>query len=200
MGRAVPSELAHRIRPAHRALRLLLPAAIRDPLGGGFLNNYISSPAKRYEKAARAASRSRTSPAWRTPRANCTEIVEFLKDPGEVHAARRAGAQGRAAGRPAGHRQDAAGPGRRRRGGRAVLLHQRLRVHPDVRRRRRQPRPRHVQDRQGELARASSSSTRSTPSAGCAAPASAAAPTSASRRSTRSSARWTASSRPRRSS
>jgi cell division protease FtsH len=38
------------------------------------------------------------------------EIVEFLKDPQKFSAPRRQNSQGRAAGRPAGHRQDAAGP------------------------------------------------------------------------------------------
>ena len=49
------------------------------------------------------------------------EIVEFLKNSEEVHDARRPHSQGRAAGGSAGHRQDAAGPGRGRRGRRAVL-------------------------------------------------------------------------------
>ena len=118
------------------------------------------------------------------------------EEPEEVSEARRPRAQGRAAQRSAGHRQDAAGPGRRRRGGRAVLFDQRLGVHSDVRRRRRQPRPRHVPARPRKTPRRSSSSTRSTPSAVSAARASAAATTSASRRSIRSSARWTASRRP----
>ena len=42
------------------------------------------------------------------------EIVNFLKDPQELWPARRPSAQGRAAGRPARHRQDAARPRRRR--------------------------------------------------------------------------------------
>ena len=73
------------------------------------------------------------------------EIVDFLKEPAEVHAPRRHGAEGRAAGRPARDRQDAAGPGGGRRGRRAVLQHGRLRVRRDDRRRRRQPRARPVQ-------------------------------------------------------
>ena len=59
-----------------------------------------------------------------------------------VRPPRRAHAQGRAAGRPARHRQDPAGQGRGRRGQGAVLLHLRLRVRRDVRRRRRGPRAR----------------------------------------------------------
>ena len=70
---------------------------------------------------------------------------------------------------------------------------QRLGVHPDVRRRRRQPRARPVPARPRKTRRPSSSSTRSMPSAASAVRASAAATTNASKRSTRSSARWTAS-------
>ena len=66
----------------------------------------------------------------------------------------------------------------------------------DVRRRRRQPGARPLRAGQAELAPASSSWTRSTPSAATAAPAWAAATTSASRRSTSCWSRWTAS-RPR---
>ena len=72
------------------------------------------------------------------------------EEPAEVPAARRPDSQGRAAGRPAGHRQDAARPRGGRRGRGAVLLDLGLRVHRDVRRRRRQPRPRHVQAGQEE--------------------------------------------------
>ena len=49
------------------------------------------------------------------------EVVEFLTHARKISGARRPHSQGRAAGRPAGHRQDAAGQGDRRRGGRAVL-------------------------------------------------------------------------------
>ena len=55
----------------------------------------------------------------------------------EVPEARRQDPQGRAADGPAGHRQDAARPGHRRRGQRAVLLDLGLRLRRDVRRRRR---------------------------------------------------------------
>ena len=121
------------------------------------------------------------------------EIKEFLAEPGQVPGGRRQDPQGRAAVRPARHRQDAARPRGRRRGRRAVLLDLRLGLRRDVRRRRRQPRPRPVRAGQGQRARRSSSSTRSTPSAGTAAPASAAVTTSASRPSTSCSSRWTAS-------
>ena len=71
---------------------------------------------------------------------------------GEVRLSGRAHPARRAAGRAARHRQDAAGQGRRRRGGRAVLLDQRLGVRRDVRRRRRLARARPV--RPGEAQRA----------------------------------------------
>ena len=71
---------------------------------------------------------------------------------GQVPAPGRQDPQGRADGRPARHRQDPARPRRRRRGGRAVLLHLRLRLRGDVRRRRRQPRARHVRAGQEERA------------------------------------------------
>ena len=72
------------------------------------------------------------------------EIVDFLKNPDQLPAAGRHDPQGRAALGPARNRQDAAGPGRRRRGGRAVLLAVGVGVHRDDRRRRRQPRARPV--------------------------------------------------------
>ena len=74
------------------------------------------------------------------------------REPQEVPAARRAHPQGRAAVRPARHRQDAARARRRRRGGRPVLQHQRLRLRRDVRRRRRLARARPVRAGQAERA------------------------------------------------
>ncbi len=68
----------------------------------------------------------------------------------QVPGRRRQDPQGRAALRPARHRQDAARPRGRRRGRRAVLLDLRLRLRRDVRRRRRVPRPRPVRAGQGE--------------------------------------------------
>ena len=64
------------------------------------------------------------------------------REPEEVPGARRADPEGRAALRPARHRQDAARARGRRRGGRAVLLDLGLRLRRDVRRRRRLARPR----------------------------------------------------------
>ncbi len=131
------------------AVFLFLLPRFRDPLGGGFLSNYIKSPARRYERSKMRVTFDDVA-GMQNAKRELQEVVEFLQQPREVPAPRRRRAQGRAAGRSAGHRQDAPGPRRRRRGRRAVLQHQRLRVHSDVRRRRRQPRPRHVQDRQGQ--------------------------------------------------
>ena len=72
------------------------------------------------------------------------ELVEFLQGPEEVPEARRTHPQGRADDRLARHGQDAARPGHRGRGGRAVLLDQRLGLRGNVRRRGREPRARHV--------------------------------------------------------
>ena len=72
--------------------------------------------------------------------------------PAEVPEARRPDPARRAAGRPSGHRQDAARQGDRRRGQGAVLLDLRLRLRRDVRRRRRGARARHVRAGQEERA------------------------------------------------
>ena len=71
---------------------------------------------------------------------------------GQVPGGRRQDPQGRAALRPARHRQDPARPRGRRRGGRAVLLDLRLGLRRDVRRCRRQPRARPVRAGQDERA------------------------------------------------
>ena len=151
--------------------------------------------ASRQVQAADHVRRGRR--AWRTPRAELQEIVEFLKNPEKFQRLGGRIPKGVLLNGPPGHRQDPAGPRRGGRGRRAVLLDLRLRVHPDVRRRRGQSGPRHVQDGQGKQRPASCSSTRSTPSAGFAARGWAGATTSASRRSIRSSPRWTASPRTR---
>ena len=70
----------------------------------------------------------------------------------EVPEARRPHSQGRAADRTSGNRQDAAGARDRRRSQRAVLLDLRLGLRRNVRRRRREPRPRPVRAGQEERA------------------------------------------------
>lgn len=69
------------------------------------------------------------------------EIKEFLQEPHEVPGRRRQDPQGRAALRPARHRQDPARARRRGRGGRPVLLDLGFRLRRDVRRCRRLPCP-----------------------------------------------------------
>jgi ATP-dependent Zn protease len=110
------------------------------------------------------------------------EIIDFLREPQKFQKLGRPHPQGRAADGSPRNRQDPAGARRGRRGQRAVLLHQRLRLRRDVRRRGRLPRARPVRAGQEERAPASCSSTRSTPSAGTVARAWAAVTTSASRR------------------
>ena len=80
------------------------------------------------------------------------EIIEFLKDPAEVHPPGRTAAQGCPAGRAPGHRQDPARQGRGRRGGAALLLDVGLRLRGNVRRGGRLAGPRPV--RAGEGSRA----------------------------------------------
>ena len=78
-----------------------------------------SAPASRRAKVF-DADRPKTTFAdvagYEGAKAEIAEVVEFLKNPGPLPAGRRGGAPGRPHGRAAGHRQDAAGPGRRRRG------------------------------------------------------------------------------------
>ena len=131
----------------------------------------------RHRRSGRRAARSRRFP----PHAR------------EVPGAGRPHSQGRAAGRPAGNRQNAAGQGDRRRSGRAVFQPLRLRLRRNVRRRRRGPRPRHVSAgrSQGAVHHLHRRARRAW--AKPAAPASSAATTNASKRSTPCSSRWTAS-------
>ena len=74
------------------------------------------------------------------------------EDAREVRPSRRQAAQGDPAGRPARHRQDAAGARGRGRGRRALLLDQRLRLRRDVRGRRRGARARSLRSGEAESA------------------------------------------------
>ena len=53
---------------------------MRDPVGGGFLNNYIRSPAKRYEKT-RAKITFDDVAGMESAKRELSEIVDFLKSP-----------------------------------------------------------------------------------------------------------------------
>ena len=101
--------------------------------------------------------------------AEINEVVDFLKDPGQVPPSRSARAEGRAAGRvPPGTGKTLLGTRHRRRGESSLLQRERVGVHRDDRRRRRQPGPRAASQRRARSRRRSSSSTRSTRSAGLA--------------------------------
>ena len=74
------------------AVFLLLPIAVllafiffflprmRDPLGGGFLNNYIKSPAKRYERSKTRVTFEDVA-GLLNAKSELQEIVEFLRSP-----------------------------------------------------------------------------------------------------------------------
>ena len=76
--------------------------------------------------------------------AEINEVVDFLREPDKYRRLGARAPKGVLLDRPARYRQDAAGSRDRRRGERAVLQRQRLGVHRDDRRRRRQPGPRAV--------------------------------------------------------
>ena len=115
-------------------LLLLLPAMIllaiffffllprfRDPLGGGFLSNYIKSPAKRYEKNKMRVTFEDVAD-MQYAKSELQEIVDFLKDPQKFARLGRPSAQGSPLDRASRNRQDAAGPRGGGRGGCAILL------------------------------------------------------------------------------
>ncbi len=57
----------------------LLPR-LRDPLGGGFLSNYIKSPAKRYERSRNRITFEDVA-GMQNAKGELQEVVEFLRDP-----------------------------------------------------------------------------------------------------------------------
>jgi len=58
---------------------VLLPR-MRDPMGGNFMNNYVKSPARRYEKGAKARTTFADVAGMDNAKSELQEIVEFLKD------------------------------------------------------------------------------------------------------------------------
>ena len=166
-------------------------------LAGGGIAGFGRSRAKRYEHSEQRVTFADVAGIDEAEE-ELEEIVDFLKHPDRYRQLGAMIPKGVLLVGAPGHRQDAAGARRRRRGRRAVLLDLRLGVHRDVRRASARaacatssPRPRPSRRR-------SSSSTSSTRSAArAAAGRRSAATTSASRRSTRSSPRWTASRAPR---
>jgi cell division protease FtsH len=61
-------------------LVLFVMPRFRDPLGGGFLNNYIKSPARRYERTKGRVTFEDVADMESAKR-ELTEVVEFLRNP-----------------------------------------------------------------------------------------------------------------------
>src|SRR5207245_9831344 len=55
---------------------------LRDPMGGGFLNNYIRSPAKRYERSKGLITFEDVA-GMESAKRELQEIVDYLKEPGK---------------------------------------------------------------------------------------------------------------------
>jgi cell division protease FtsH len=55
---------------------------MRDPMGGGFINNYIRSPAKRYEKGKGRITFEDVA-GMENAKRELQEMVDYLKDPGK---------------------------------------------------------------------------------------------------------------------
>ena len=120
------------------ALAAHLPAAVRDLFIGFwiFLMNQVQGGGSKVMSLRQVAGQANVGRlaedhlpgrgGGRRGRRGAARDQGVPREPQEVPGARRADPQGRAAVRPSGHRQDAAGARRRRRGGRAVLLDLRL--------------------------------------------------------------------------
>jgi cell division protease FtsH len=63
------------------ALFLFLLPRFRDPLGGGFLSNYIKSPAKRYERSKQPRITFEDVAGMQNAKGELQEVVEFLRNP-----------------------------------------------------------------------------------------------------------------------
>src|SRR5205823_10527936 len=61
-------------------LFLFLVPRFRDPLGGGFLSNYIKSPAKRYERSKMRMTFDDVA-GMQHAKSELQEVVEFLRSP-----------------------------------------------------------------------------------------------------------------------
>jgi cell division protease FtsH len=61
-------------------LFLFLLPRFRDPLGGGFLSNYIKSPAKRYERSKQRVTFDDVA-GMQNAKSELQEVVEFLRSP-----------------------------------------------------------------------------------------------------------------------
>ena len=165
----------------------------RRQLQGGIMG-IGGSKAKLYDED-RPTTRFSDVAGYDGAKREVAEVVDFLKPTRALHEGRGRRSPGRAHGGAAGHRQDADGPGRGRRGGGPLPGPHRIELRGDVRGRGRQAGPRPVRRRPQAGPVPSSSSTRSTPSANAGA-ARSSPTTSGSRPSTSSWPRWTASTPP----
>ena len=139
-------------RPAARLPREPPDLVRADPAARRLLRLDVQAPAGRHRRrpagwpaeARRSGNRAgdvRRRRRHRRSRGRDQRGGGLPEGSGEVSPSRRPGAQGRPAGRGAGNRQDAPRTGHGGRGQGPVLQRQRLRVHRDDRRCRRQPRP-----------------------------------------------------------
>src|SRR6185437_16332152 len=62
------------------ALFMFLLPRFRDPLGGGFLSNYIKSPARRYERSKMRVTFDDVA-GMQNAKSELQEVVEFLRAP-----------------------------------------------------------------------------------------------------------------------
>ena len=134
----LPRQPAHLVC-ADPAARRLLRLDVQAPAGRHRRRpaGWRPAEARRSRNGARDVRRRRRH---RRSRGGDQRGGRLPEGSGEVSPSRRSGAQGRPAGRGAGNRQDAPRAGHGGRGQGPVLQRQRLRVHRDDRRCRRQPR------------------------------------------------------------
>jgi ATP-dependent Zn protease len=120
-------------------LFVFISQRLRGGLAGGPLGAFGKSQARRYERDEQRVTFKDVAGIDEATD-ELTEVVDFLRSP-EKYTQLGARVPRGAAFRRTRHREDAAGPSRGGRGGRAVLLDRRIGVHRGDRRRRRQPRP-----------------------------------------------------------
>ena len=117
---------------------------------GGVMGGFSKSGARRYEAGDKRDHVRRRGRTGRREERSWPKSSSSSKNPEKFQRFGARVPKGILLMGPPGTGQDAPRPGRGGRGRRSVLLDQRLRIHPDVRRRRRGPRPRSVRHRQGD--------------------------------------------------
>ena len=103
----------------------------------GPLSNLLKGPVRRFERKDNVRVRFDDVAGLGSAKRDLMEVVDFLRDPSTLPQARRQAPTRRSPRGPARHRKDAPRARRRGRGRRAVLLRERLGVHPALRGRRR---------------------------------------------------------------